>query len=526
MRCFTTPARDDERHARYQAIAARLAGLPDVFVPFRYHEQGIRVLGRWYPIVAMRWASGETLGRFVETHAQDASALRALARSLGDLLTQLEAQGIAHGDWQHDNLLVSDNGRRVTLVDYDGVYVPELEGGVSPEIGHANYQHPQRTSAHFGVGLDRFAHLVMQTALLALCRDPALWSRYSDGESLLFKRADFDRPHSSPVFRAVAALSANDVVLAESLARLELACASGPTEVLPAPVSIPVTPEPAVSNGAKKWWQTAETVTRPQPAPIQQAESGAGYISRLFNPEALRAEQKSLWWGRLSLLSFIVWIAVIVVLLYDGGTSFVLLANAYWVLRLLGSPYGLWPRKKIQKELKAEIEKLEKLEKERHEKVYWHKEQNGHLLGGNASAFIHNQLEKISIGRILSIHGVSEVSLDRLRMGHINTAADLRQCVINQGGIPSHEWTAMQNWLRELEMSAADEYRRQGMPKVAAPVVGNPEQVRAEIERLEREIAAFEQELAKLREEEQNFPDVSARAYFRKLFFVKEPAQP
>ncbi len=84
----------------------------------------------------------------------------------------------------------------------------------------------------------------------------------------------------------------------------------------------------------------------------------------------------------------------------------------------------------------------------------------------------------------------------------------------------------MQNWLREQEVLAADEYRRQGMPTVTAPVVGNPEQVRAEIERLEREIAAFEQELAKLREEEQNFPDVSARAYFRKLFFVKEPAQP
>jgi hypothetical protein len=84
-----------------------------------------------------------------------------------------------HGDWQHDNLLIAEGGTNVTLVDYDGVYVPEFAGRLSPEAGHPNYQHPDRTAENFGPGMDRFSCLVIQAALLSLAIEPGLWARFS-----------------------------------------------------------------------------------------------------------------------------------------------------------------------------------------------------------------------------------------------------------------------------------------------------------------------------------------------------------
>jgi hypothetical protein len=94
--------------------------------------------------------------------------------------------------------------------------VPALEGRACPECGHPNYQHPARNARHFAVGLDRFAHLVLQTGLRAVARDPALWRRWSDGESVLFRRADFENPGASPLFRSVRALAERDPGLAHA----------------------------------------------------------------------------------------------------------------------------------------------------------------------------------------------------------------------------------------------------------------------------------------------------------------------
>src|SRR5690606_19886008 len=70
----------------------------------------------------------------------------------------------------------------------------------SAEVGHRNYQHPDRTERDFGPELDRFAGLVVYTALLALAERPSLWERYSTGENLLFQAGDFYDPKDSPLF--------------------------------------------------------------------------------------------------------------------------------------------------------------------------------------------------------------------------------------------------------------------------------------------------------------------------------------
>ena len=48
----------------------------------------------------------------------------------------------AHGDLQHGNVLVDQEGQ-LRLVDFDSVWIPQLQGQPAPtESGHPNYQPP------------------------------------------------------------------------------------------------------------------------------------------------------------------------------------------------------------------------------------------------------------------------------------------------------------------------------------------------------------------------------------------------
>ncbi|MGC4043702.1 MAG: phosphotransferase [Armatimonas sp.] len=236
LRFFTTPERPGQlpRALRYALIDAHLEKLPHRFVEFQFHERGIRISRQWEPLVAMGWASGTTLGRWVVSNLHAPEKLRALAEQLDEIRAEFESAGIAHGDWQHDNLLLNESGDEVVFVDYDGMFVPELAGTDSPERGHPNYQHPARCEKHYGVGLDRFACLVIRTALLALAVDPALERRFGDPDRLLFGKQDFEHPATSPLFAALKALDSPE--LTALLNEMEAALAAGgDSELLPMP---------------------------------------------------------------------------------------------------------------------------------------------------------------------------------------------------------------------------------------------------------------------------------------------------
>ena len=201
VRCFLTDVPDQRR--RYRAIAEHLAaaGLPYT-VGFDYERDGIRVGGTTYPILKMEWVDGEGLARFVERHLDRPDVLRELAESWRVMLADLAAAEVAHGDLQHGNVLVQETGGgpRLRLVDYDAMWVPALGGLGSAEVGHRNYQHPDRTESDFDASLDRFAGLVVYTALVALAERPGLWATLSTGENLLFQAGDFYDPAASPLF--------------------------------------------------------------------------------------------------------------------------------------------------------------------------------------------------------------------------------------------------------------------------------------------------------------------------------------
>jgi len=205
VKCFLTeePAQQD----RYEAVADALNAIDhDAFVEFAYQPEGIQVRGEGYPILKMAWAEGTTLNRFVEKHLDRPEVLDRLATAWADLIADLEGMDLAHGDLQHGNVLVETAGEapRLRLVDYDTMYVPALECRTSAEVGHRNYQHPDRTDADFGPPIDRFAGLVIYTALRACTVRPNLWAEYDTGENLLFRDADLIAPEDPSLFDALA----------------------------------------------------------------------------------------------------------------------------------------------------------------------------------------------------------------------------------------------------------------------------------------------------------------------------------
>jgi hypothetical protein len=207
VKCFTRAV--PHLRQRYQAISDHLQqGQLPFMVHFRYLTEGIRIRGEWYPVVKMPWIQGLTLNQFVRDNLDKPALLDRLAKMWLKLAQQLRNVSAAHADLQHGNVLLVPNaktgGLSLRLIDYDGMYVPSLARSPSGEVGHPNYQHPQRLrEAAYHAEIDRFAHLVIYTALrcLALPEGKALWGRFDNSENLLFREQDFKAPHASALFR-------------------------------------------------------------------------------------------------------------------------------------------------------------------------------------------------------------------------------------------------------------------------------------------------------------------------------------
>ena len=83
------------------------------------------------------------------------------------------------------------------------MFVPALANRKSGEVGHPNYQHPQRLrEGTYNDLVDRFPLLVVATALQALSvGGRGLWERYDNGDNLLFKETDLRAPRESALFK-------------------------------------------------------------------------------------------------------------------------------------------------------------------------------------------------------------------------------------------------------------------------------------------------------------------------------------
>lgn len=227
VKCFTRQI--PGLRERYAEISKYLRQVRLPFlVEFTYLEQGIRVRGRWYPLLKMDWVEGLALNTFVRDHLDQPQVLESLSQVWLKLARRLREAPLAHCDLQHGNVLLVPGGKGgalgVKLVDYDGMCVPSLTLLKSIEVGHPNYQHPQRArEGAYGLEIDRFAHLVIFTALRALVvGGRGLWERYDNGDNLLFRQKDFEAPERSPLFQELQ--QSNDKAVRRLAGLLAQAC--------------------------------------------------------------------------------------------------------------------------------------------------------------------------------------------------------------------------------------------------------------------------------------------------------------
>ncbi|MBY0549915.1 MAG: hypothetical protein K2W95_21760 [Candidatus Obscuribacterales bacterium] len=207
VRCFLHSIRD--QNTRYAALSHFICNdTLDFTTPFQFLERGISIRNEWFPLLKMTWVEGLPLDIHVRQNIQNEERIRQLANQFSDMVSQMQAEGIAHGDLQHGNILVTRSG--LALVDYDGMYVPSLKGLQSNELGHRNYQHPARSAEDFGPTLDNFSAHVIINSLNIIASAPEQLNMENEG--LIFSREDFLEPDESETFHALESHSDSRVV--------------------------------------------------------------------------------------------------------------------------------------------------------------------------------------------------------------------------------------------------------------------------------------------------------------------------
>ena len=161
-----------------------------------------------------------------------------------------------------------DQEGQLRLVDFDGVWIPQLAGHAPPtEYGHPNYQHPGRRD--WGRWLDTFSALVIYLSLVALSKDPSLWLALYNSKNLLFAKADFFPPFETQAWKQLAAL--HDPQVDELTRRLQECCAADWVSDRSLEMTLaqpPAAPEPSPIPAELRWWENeTRSPQRPSATP-------------------------------------------------------------------------------------------------------------------------------------------------------------------------------------------------------------------------------------------------------------------
>ncbi|MBQ9312128.1 MAG: protein kinase family protein [Bacteroidales bacterium] len=171
-------------------------GLP-YFTDLNFHKNGIEVKGELYPILVLNWVDGVSLKTYIETH-KNAEEIEELSVNFAKMVADLHKFHISHGDLQHDNILVKQNGE-LCLIDYDSIYIPDFEGEKEIVHGLPTYQHKSRfTNEYLSEKSDYFSELVIYLTLQALKYDTSLYNRFTD-DCLIFTQEDL-QTGDTPIF--------------------------------------------------------------------------------------------------------------------------------------------------------------------------------------------------------------------------------------------------------------------------------------------------------------------------------------
>jgi formylglycine-generating enzyme required for sulfatase activity len=205
LKCFTRF--QERRQESYKLISAHLdTNNAPYLLHYNYLDNEIWAAGAEYPVVAMEWADGATLGDYVKEQCRlnNKANLQALAKNFEALTAWLITQPFAHGDLKPDNIIVRSDGS-LALVDYDGMFVPAMQGQQAREGGSAVYRHPKRTIDTFDRYIDDFSLLVLLLELRLIAADTRHYSATLSGDSIVAKSGDWEDVGCSRIYLALQA---------------------------------------------------------------------------------------------------------------------------------------------------------------------------------------------------------------------------------------------------------------------------------------------------------------------------------
>ena len=206
LKCFTEE--QEGRAEAYRKIEEELevAGTT-YFTSMRYYERELFVDSSVsseseFPVLLMDWVEGCTMELYIREHYRDSYAMEMLCCRFCRLAAYLRSQPFAHGDVKPDNIMVSDTGT-LTLIDYDGMFVPSMQGESSPTLGTEEFRHPLRTPELFDATIDDFALASIALSLRAIALDSQLLDQYGAPDRLLFSASDYRDLAQSQVMQAI-----------------------------------------------------------------------------------------------------------------------------------------------------------------------------------------------------------------------------------------------------------------------------------------------------------------------------------
>ena len=205
LKCFLEE--QEGRAEAYRLIADELDCIDSSYVTsVKYLEKEIFVDSSCeedeFPVLLMDWVEGETMETYIANNYQDEYAMGMLCYRFCKMAAWLRSQPFAHGDIKPDNIMVRPDGN-LTLVDYDGMFVPAMKGQKSPTIGTKDFSHPLRTVDDFDETIDDFALASIALSLKAISMNSKLLDTYGASDRLLFSESDYRTPSSSKAISAL-----------------------------------------------------------------------------------------------------------------------------------------------------------------------------------------------------------------------------------------------------------------------------------------------------------------------------------
>ena len=205
LKCFTEE--QEGRADAYRQIADELDMFDSPYITsVKYMEKELFVDSQCeedeFPVLLMDWVDGETMEAYIAANYRNQSAMSLLCYRFGKMAAWLRSQSFAHGDVKPDNIIIRPDGS-LTLVDYDGMFVPSMKGCKSPTVGTRDFSHPLRTMDDFDETIDDFSLASIALSLKAISMKSILLDIYGASDRLLFSENDYRNPSNSKVISAL-----------------------------------------------------------------------------------------------------------------------------------------------------------------------------------------------------------------------------------------------------------------------------------------------------------------------------------